>query len=80
MEVNQRLQPVQDKSCQLFIEVESRGVELEQVILIAEQRLEGIVNDVVIQEFTKQEAIAKKKFEAAQSNLKAFKVELLNPE
>jgi hypothetical protein len=32
MEVSQRLQPVQEKACQLFTEVESQGVELEQVV------------------------------------------------
>jgi hypothetical protein len=51
MEVTQRLQPVQDKACQLFTEVESRGAELEQVVTAAEQCLEGPVNDTVIQEF-----------------------------
>jgi hypothetical protein len=49
MEVTQRLQPVQDKACQLFTEVESRGAELEQVVLAVEQCLEGPVNDTVIQ-------------------------------
>jgi hypothetical protein len=52
MEVTQRLQPVQDKACQLFTEVESRGAELEQVVSAAEQRLEGPVNDALIQEFS----------------------------
>jgi hypothetical protein len=41
MEVSQRLQPVQEKACQLFTEVESQGVELEQVVITAEQCLEG---------------------------------------
>jgi hypothetical protein len=36
MEVTQWLQPVQDKAYQLFIEVESRGVELENVVNAAE--------------------------------------------
>jgi hypothetical protein len=56
MEITQWLQPVQDKAYQLFTEVESRGAELEQVVTTAEQRLEGPVNDAVIQEFTEQEA------------------------
>jgi hypothetical protein len=56
MEVTQWLQPVQDKACQLFTEVESRGVDLEQVITTTEQHLEGPVNDSVIQEFIEQEA------------------------
>jgi hypothetical protein len=29
MEVSQQLQPVQEKACQLFTELESQGVELE---------------------------------------------------
>jgi hypothetical protein len=41
MEVSQRLQPVQEKACQLFTEVESQGVELEQVVNTTEQHLEG---------------------------------------
>jgi hypothetical protein len=52
MEVTQQLQPVQDKACQLFIEVESRGAEMEQIVTTTEQRLEGPVNDAVILEFT----------------------------
>jgi phage shock protein A len=56
MEVTQRLQPIQDEACQLFAEIEGRGEELEQVITAAEQRLEGPVNEAVIQEFIEQEA------------------------
>jgi chromosome segregation ATPase len=51
MEVNQRLQPIQDEAFQLFIEIKGRGEKLEQVVTTAEQRLEGPVNEVVIQEF-----------------------------
>jgi hypothetical protein len=80
MEVSQRLQPVQEKACQLFTEVESQGAELEQVVIIAEQRLEGPVNDTLIQEFTEQEAIALQQVEAARAKLEAFKAELLRPE
>jgi hypothetical protein len=58
MEVTQRLQPVQDKAYQLFTEIEGRGEELEQVVTAAEQRLEGPVNEAVIQEFTEQEVVA----------------------
>jgi hypothetical protein len=80
MEVTQWLQPVQDKACQLFTEVESRGAELEQVVTTAEQCLEGPVNDAVIQEFTEQEAIAKQQVEATRAKLEAFEVELVRPE
>jgi hypothetical protein len=51
MEVTQRLQLVQDKAYQLFIEIEGRGAELEQVVTATEQHLEGPVNKAVIQEF-----------------------------
>jgi hypothetical protein len=57
MEVTQRVQPVQEDSYQLFTEIEGRGEELEKVVTIAEQRLEGPVNEELIQEFTEQEAI-----------------------
>jgi hypothetical protein len=52
VEVNQRLQPVQDEVCQLFEETEGQGEELEQVMTAVEQFLEGSVNEAVIQECT----------------------------
>jgi len=57
MEVSQRLQPIQEKACQLFTEVESQGAKLEQVVITAKQCMEGPVNDTVIQEFTEQEVV-----------------------
>ena len=48
MEVSQRLQPVQEKACQLFTEVENQGVELEQVVHTIEQCLEGPVDEALI--------------------------------
>jgi hypothetical protein len=48
MEVSQRLQPIQEKACQLFTEVESQGAKLEQVVITTEQCMEGLVNDTVI--------------------------------
>jgi hypothetical protein len=80
MEVTQWLQPVQDKACQLFTEVESRGVELEQVVITAEQCLEGPMNDAVIQEFTEQEVIAQQQVEVARAKLEAFEAELIRSE
>ena len=59
MEVTQRLQPVQDEMCQLFEEIEGQGAELEQVVTLVEKRLEGPVNEAVIQEFAEQEALVK---------------------
>jgi hypothetical protein len=48
MEVSQRLQPIQEKACQLFVELENQEYELEQVVIIAKQHLEGPLNDTVI--------------------------------
>ena len=58
IKVSQRLQPIQEKACQLFTEFESQGAELEQVVITVEQCMKGPVNDAVIQEFTEQEAVA----------------------
>jgi hypothetical protein len=35
MEFSQRLQPIQEKACQLFTEVEIQGFDLEQVVITA---------------------------------------------
>jgi hypothetical protein len=80
MEVSQRLQPVQEKACQLFTEVESQGVELEQVVNTTEQCLEGPVNEALIQEFIEQEAVAMRQVEAARAKLEEFEAELVRPE
>jgi uncharacterized protein YggU (UPF0235/DUF167 family) len=60
---------VQEKACQLFTEVESQGVELEQLVNTAEQCLEGPVNEELIQEFAEQEAVARQQVEAVRANL-----------
>ena len=60
MEVSQRLQSLQEKSCHLFTKFESQAVKLEQVVITTEQRMEGPVNDAVIQEFIEQEVVALK--------------------
>jgi hypothetical protein len=80
MEVSQRLQPVQEKACQLFTEVESQGIELEQVVNTVEQCLEGPVNEALIQEFIEQEVVATRQVEAARAKLEEFKAELVRPE
>jgi hypothetical protein len=71
---------VQEKACQLFTEVESQGVELEQLVNTVEQCLEGPVNEALIQEFIEQEAVAMRQVEAARAKLKEFKAELVRPE
>jgi hypothetical protein len=40
---------MQDKAYQLFTKVEGQGEELEEVIIVAKQCLEGLVNDALIQ-------------------------------
>jgi hypothetical protein len=65
MEVTQRLQVVQDKAYTLFEEIEGQGSQLEQVVAIVEQHLERLVTKQVIQEFSKQEALAKQQLEVA---------------
>jgi hypothetical protein len=65
IEVTQRLQHVQDESCTIFEEVEGQGSQLEQLVATVEQHLEGPVTKQVIQEFTKQEALAKQQVEVA---------------
>jgi hypothetical protein len=57
MEVTQRLQPIQDKYFQLFEEIEGRRTELENIVVVVEQRLEGPINETVIQKFLEQEAL-----------------------
>jgi hypothetical protein len=80
MEVSQQLQPIQEKACQLFTELEIQGDELEQVFITVKQCLEGPLNDTVIQEFTEQEVVALQQVEAARAKLEVFKAELIRPE
>jgi hypothetical protein len=76
MEVTQRLQSVQDEACMIFEEVEGQGSQLDQLVAIVEQRLEGPVTEQVIQEFAWQEALAKQQVEVSQAKLEAFEVAL----
>jgi hypothetical protein len=55
-------------------------MELEKVVTATKQRLEGPVNEAVIQEFTEQEAVAHQQVEAARDKIKAFKEELVQSE
>jgi hypothetical protein len=81
IEVTQWLQPVQDEAYQLFTEIEGRGAELEQVVVAAEQGLEGPVNEAsFIQEFVEQEVMEQQQVEAARAKLEAFEAELTRPE
>jgi DNA repair exonuclease SbcCD ATPase subunit len=59
MEVTQQLQPLQDRACQLFLEIESQGTDLEQVVNTTEQCLEGPVSNALIQEFVRARSSSK---------------------
>jgi hypothetical protein len=49
----------------MFTEIEGRGAQIEKVIITAEQRLEGPVNEAVIQEFIEKEAVEQQQVEVA---------------
>jgi hypothetical protein len=67
---------VQDEDCTIFEEVEGQGSQLDQMVAIVEQCLEGPVTEQVIQEFVKKEVLAKKQVEATRDKLEAFKTDL----
>jgi hypothetical protein len=50
---------VQNEACTIFEEVEGQGAQLEQVVTMVEQRLEGPMTKKLIQYFTEQEAVEK---------------------
>jgi hypothetical protein len=76
MEVTQRLQPIQDKACQLFTEIEVQGAELEEVVTATKKCLEGPINKASIQEFTEQEASTQQQVEASQTKLEDFEAKI----
>jgi hypothetical protein len=43
----------------IFEEIEGQGLQLDQVVVIVEQCLQGPVTEQVIQEFIEQEALEK---------------------
>ena len=43
----------------MFEEIEGQDSQLDQVVVIVEQRLEGPITKQIIQEFVEQEALAK---------------------
>jgi hypothetical protein len=49
---------------------------LEQVVIAVEQRLEGPVNEAVIQEFIEQEALVHQQVKVARAKIKAFEAQL----
>ena len=63
---------MQDEACTLFEEIEWQGSQLEQVVTIVEQWLEGMVTETVIQEFDEKEALVKQQVEATRGKINAF--------
>ena len=53
---------------------------MEQVVTTTKQRLEGPVNEEIIQEFAEKEIMAKQQVEEARAKLKDFEVELVRLE
>jgi hypothetical protein len=49
-------------------------------VIIAEQRLEGPVNNALIQELAEQEEITKQQVKAARAKLKVLEEELARPQ
>ena len=80
MEVTQQLQPLQDKACQLFLEIENQGTEMEQIVTTTEQRLQGPFNNALIQEIIEQKETAKQQVEAVQAKIEEFEAKLVRPE
>jgi hypothetical protein len=54
-------------------------LQLDQVVAIVEQRLEGPVTEKMIQEFVEQEPQAKQQVEATQAKIEAFEAALPKP-
>jgi hypothetical protein len=80
MEVTQKIQPMQDESCKVFKEIDGQGSQLDQVIAIVEQHLEGPVTEKMIQELIEKEAQEKQQFEEALVKLESLKAALSRPE
>jgi hypothetical protein len=59
MEVTHKLQPMQDEACKVFKDIDGQGSQLDQVVAIVEQHLEGPVTEQMIQELVEQEAQVK---------------------
>jgi hypothetical protein len=56
----------------VFEEIEGQGSQLDQVVVTAEQGLEGPVTEQMIQELIEQEAQAKQQVEESRVKLEAF--------
>ena len=49
---------------------------MEKVVTAAEQRLEGPVNEAVIQDFTEKEAMAQQQVKSSRAKIEAFESKL----
>ena len=80
MEVTQKLQPVQDEACKVFKDIDGQVSQLDQVIAVVEQFLEGPITKQTVQELAEQEAQAKQQVEAPRVNIEAFEAAMSEPE
>ena len=64
----------------MFEEIKGQGSQLDQVVAVVEQCLEGPIIEKTIQDLVEQEAQEKQQVEAAQVNLEAFEATLSRPE
>jgi hypothetical protein len=71
---------VQDKSHNVFKEIEGQGSQLDQVVATVEQCLEGPATMQKIQELTEQEAREKQQIEETRVKLEAFEETFPRPE
>ena len=72
MEVTHKLQPVQDEAFKMFDEIDGHGSQLDQVVVVVEQHLEGHVTEKKIQELIEQEAQVIQQVEAARVKLEVL--------
>jgi hypothetical protein len=70
---------MQDEACKVFEEIDGQVSQLDQVVAIVEQHLEGPITKHMIQDLAEKEAQAKQQVETARVKLKAFEVALSEP-
>jgi hypothetical protein len=71
---------VQDEACKVFEEIDGQGSQLDQVVAIVEQCLEGLVIEKMIQELAEKETQAKQQVKAARVKVEAFEAALTRTE
>jgi nitrogen regulatory protein PII len=76
MEVTERLEQAQAEACMIFEEIKGQGSQLDQVVAIVEQHLEGPIIEKLIQKFIEYEAQVKQQVEATRAKLEGFEATL----